>query len=109
MNSMRRAWMRLRGTLSREGLDNDLANEMETHILMQTEDNLRRGMSPQEARRGALLKFGGVDQTREAYRDQRGFRLIDNLRLDIRVALRMLLRSPSVSIPVILVLAVLRK
>jgi predicted permease len=98
-------WMRFLGAFSRAGRDDEVATEIETHIQMQTEDNLRLGMCPEEARRAALLKFGGIESTKEAYRDQRGFRLIDNLRLDIRVALRMLRRAPSVSVPVILVLA----
>jgi predicted permease len=105
MKGLRRMWRRFLGAFSRAGRDAEIATEIETHLQMQAEDNLRLGMSPQEARRAAVLKFGGLESIKESYRDQRGFPLIDNLRLDIRAALRMLRRAPSVSVPVILVLA----
>jgi putative ABC transport system permease protein len=66
---------------------------------------LRRGMSREEARRAAMLAFGGVESAKESYRDQRGFPLVANLWLDLRLAFRMLRRAPSVSVPAIAVLA----
>jgi putative ABC transport system permease protein len=105
MKSLRRGWKRLTGTITGSRHEPDLADEIETHLQMMTEDNLRIGMSPQEARRAAVLKFGGVESTKEFYRDQRGFSLIRNLRQDIRFAFRMLHRTPSVSVPAVLVLA----
>jgi putative ABC transport system permease protein len=70
-----------------------------------TEDNVKRGRSPEAARRDALLRFGGVEPAKEPYRDQRGFPSIRDLWQDVRLSLRMLHRVPSVSIPAILVLA----
>lgn len=105
MRSLRRACRRLAGCFGNSRRNAELADEIEAHLRMQTEDNLRLGMSPEEARRAAVLKFGGVESTKESYRDQRGFPLIHNLRQDIRVAFRMLHRSPSVSVPAVLVLA----
>ena len=105
MKALRRGWKRLIGTIAGSRHEPDLADEIETHLQMMTEDNLRAGMSPQEARRAAVLKFGGVESTKEFYRDQRGFPLIRNLRQDIRFAFRMLYRTPSVSVPAVLVLA----
>jgi putative ABC transport system permease protein len=105
MKRLRRCWKRLIGTIAGARHDAELADEIETHLQMQTEDNLKLGMSPQEARRAAVLKFGGVESTKEFYRDQRGSPLIGNLWQDIRLAFRMLHRAPSVSVPAILVLA----
>lgn len=105
MKRLRRVWKRLMGTVAGSRRERELADEIETHLQMQTEDNLKLGMSPQEARRAAVLKFGGIESTKESYRDQRGFPLIDSLRRDIRLAFRMLHRTPSVSVPAILVLA----
>jgi putative ABC transport system permease protein len=102
---LRRGWKRLIGTISGFRHDPELADEIETHLQMQTEDNLKLGMTAQEARRDAVLKFGGVEPAKELCRDQRGFPLIGNVRRDIRAAFRMLHRAPSVSVPAILVLA----
>jgi len=105
MKSLRRGWKRLIGTITGSRHEPDPADEIETHLQTMTVDNLRIGMSTQEARRAAVLKFGGVESAKEFYRDQRGFPLIGNLLQDIRFAFRMLHRTPSVSVPAILVLA----
>ncbi len=95
MNSMRRAWHRLadmlRGGARREA---DLATEIQSHLEMQTEDNLRLGMNPDEARRQAMLKFGGIESIKESYRDQRGFPRIEAFVKDFRFALRAMRRDP---------------
>jgi len=104
MRALRRAWRRLAGSFLSGRDDAQFADEIEAHLQMQTDDNLRRGMSTAEARRAALFKFGGVESTKESWRDQLGFPLIASLRLDVRSALRMLRRAPSVSVPAILVL-----
>ena len=105
MKPLRRGWKRLMGTIAGSRRDAGLSTEIETHLQMLTDDNVRRGMSAQEARRAAVLTFGGVESAKESYRDQRGFPLLSNLWLDIRLAFRMLRRAPSVSLPAILVLA----
>jgi macrolide transport system ATP-binding/permease protein len=64
-----RAWFsRLGAVFGRRRRDRELSAEMESHLQLHIEDNLRSGMTPQEARRQALLKLGGVEQTKEDYR-----------------------------------------
>ena len=71
MSTLRAFWMRLRGVfVAMKAAMRDFAAELESHLQMHIEDNLRAGMSPQEARRQALIKLGGIEQTREAYRER---------------------------------------
>ena len=95
MRILRRTWRRLTGTFASARRERELAAEMEAHLEMQTEDNLARGLSPEEARRQALLKFGGVESAKESYRDQRGLPQLENLARDTRYALRAMRRSPG--------------
>ena len=102
-----RAWLlRLVDPLRRrrrdEGLDAELAAHLELHI----DDYVRQGLPPEEARRRALLRLGGLDQTREQYRDRRGLPLVDTLRQDVRQALRMVRRQPGFSAVAILTLGI---
>ena len=71
MNRLRAFLFRLRAVLQRRNLEQDLADEIQTHLEMQIEDNQRLGMNAHEARYAALRKFGGVDQLKETYRAQR--------------------------------------
>src|SRR5690242_19317536 len=85
--------------------DDRLKEELQFHLEQQIAKNIRLGMSPEEARRNALIKFGGVEPAREAARDQvRGAWLIDLFR-DMRIGLRSLGRVPSFAATVILTLA----
>src|SRR5712691_10231396 len=88
-------WKRVSRLLRRRGLEHDLAAEVSAHIAMQAEENRRRGMSPEEARRAALVAFGGVDDVKESCRDAWGLRAVDALAQDLRFALRNLRRAPS--------------
>ena len=73
-----RGWlMRLGGIFGGERQERELAAEMESHLQMHIEDNLRAGMSAAEARREAIMKLGGVEQTKEIYRDRRGLPLLE--------------------------------
>jgi macrolide transport system ATP-binding/permease protein len=93
---LRRLWYRLRETVSdRAGRgDAELAAEIESHLRMQTEDNLRCGMPPEAARRAAVLKFGGVESTKEAYRDRRGAPLLEQTLQDLRSGVRQMVKNP---------------
>ncbi|HTF26075.1 MAG TPA: ABC transporter permease [Candidatus Limnocylindria bacterium] len=101
-----RAWfVRLGGFFWRKRSERDLAAEMESHLQMHVEDNLRAGMSAAEARREALMKLGGTEQTKEIYRDRRGLPILETLIQDLRFAARMLLKNPGFAIVVLLTLA----
>jgi predicted permease len=95
MKPLRRFFTRLFNSATRRTQDERLREEIEEHIALQTAENLRAGLSSVEARRQAMLKFGGVETTREEYRAERGLQFIENLVRDVRLAVRMLRKSPS--------------
>jgi putative ABC transport system permease protein len=100
-----RAWfVRLTGIFGSETRDRELAEELETHLQMHIEDNLRAGLSPEEARRQALIKLGGVEQTKEEFRRQRGVPIIEDLWKDLRFGARMLLKNPGFTFVAVLTL-----
>lgn len=95
---------RFAATLRRRRLEDDLDEELRSHLEMAAEMNLHKGMSSEDARHEALRSFGGVEQTKELYRDRRSLPLIETTVQDLRFGLRMLRRSPSFSILAILCL-----
>ncbi len=96
---------RLRALLSGSREDREAEEGLRFHLEMEVEENLRRGMSAAEARRAARLKLGGALQVREAMRDARGLRWLEDLAQDARYALRVLGRSPGFALVVVLLLA----
>ena len=95
---------RLAALFRHRHLEDDLDAELRSHIEMAIELNMRKGMSAEDARREALRSFGGVEQTKEIYRDQRGLPMLETALQDLRFGLRMLRRSPGFSILAILCL-----
>jgi predicted permease len=105
VNQLRVWFLRLGGLFNRRLRDHELTEELESHLQMHIDDNLRAGMSPGEARRDALLKLGGLDQTKENYRDRRGIPWLESLLRDVRFGFRMLAKAPSLTAIVVITLA----
>lgn len=101
-----RAWaLRLGGLVSKRNREQEFSAELESHLQMQIEDNLRAGMSPDEARRVALVKLGGLEQTRQAYRERATLPLLESVGQDLRYSLRQLVKNPGFAFTAIFVLA----
>ncbi len=105
MKSLRRFFARLASLATRRAQDERLREEIEEHIALQTAENLRAGLSSVEARRQAMLKFGGVEAIKEDYRAGRGLLFVENLLQDVRFGLRSLRRTPGLSAFVVITLA----
>ncbi|HVU48512.1 MAG TPA: ABC transporter permease, partial [Terracidiphilus sp.] len=97
MKKLRALWQRLCGLLHAGRGDCDFAAELESHVAMHVEDGMRVGLSAEEARRQALIKLGGVEQTQQAYRERATLVWLENLVRDVRYALRTLVRQRSVT------------
>src|SRR5690349_15627222 len=90
-----RAWvLRFKGLFLKDARERDLADELESHLQMHIDDNIRSGMSPEEARRVAVMKLGGVDQAKEAYRDRATIPFVESAVQDLRFTLRQLRKNP---------------
>src|SRR5260370_31647417 len=89
-DSLRRAVQRLGSSFRKQPLDRELDAELKTHLELAVEENMSQGMPWQEARRKALIRFGGVQQAKERQREERGMPWLDVLLQDLRYTMRTL-------------------
>ena len=106
MRALRRFVRRLAASATRRRDDARLRDEVEAHLALQTAENVRAGLSPVEARRQAVLKFGAVEAVKEQYRDEQGLPSLDGLVQDVRYTLRQWRQSPLFTVAATLSLAV---
>jgi len=105
MGIVRRFFTRLLNSAARRAREERLREEIEEHVALQTAENVRAGLSRVEARRQAMLKFGGVEAMKQDYRAERGLLLVENLLQDVRFAFRSLGRTPGLTAFVAITLA----
>ena len=105
MSALRAVAERIRGLFGRSVRDREMAEQFAAHLQMETDENIRRGMSLEEARRAALLRSGGLGAAKDAYRDQRGVPSVDALARSIRLASRSLRHAPGFFVAAALTLA----
>src|SRR5580698_10544163 len=103
--SLREALNRIRSFFRKAPLDQELNEEMSAHLEMAIEENMRSGMSQEEARRRAFIQFGGVQQARERHSESRGLPWLDVLMQDLRFTFRTLMRNLGFTIVAVLILA----
>ena len=102
MASIRRLFFRFLSLFNGHRQDRELDSELQFCLDMETDENIRQGMSPDEARREAILKIGGIEQVKENCRDQRGLPWLESFLRDILYGVRQLFRNPGISILIIL-------
>ncbi|NYF78947.1 ADOP family duplicated permease [Granulicella arctica] len=105
MKFLRRFFIRFSNLATRQSADQRLQDEIAEHLAFQTEENMRLGMSPAEARRQAALKLGAAQAIRDHHHAEQSIPFIENLLFDLRYAVRMLLRSPGFSLIAIATMA----
>ena len=106
MTNVRQAVARVVSFLCKKKLDWEFGEELAAHIDLATQDYLRRGVSPAEAHRRALIALGGIEASKELHRDSRGLPGLDGILQDVRYAVRGLKRSPGFTLTAMAIIAV---
>jgi macrolide transport system ATP-binding/permease protein len=104
MRKLRGWFVRLWGLPKQKVQDREFAEEIESHLRMHMEDNLRSGMEPECARREALIKLGGIEKTTQAHREGNTLPFVETLWQDLRYTVRQLRKNPAFAVTAILVL-----
>ena len=105
MTKLRTLLSRVATIFRRSRIEMDIDEEIRSHLEMEADNQLSKGMDPAEARRAALRDFGGVDQVKERYRDHTRFQWIESLLFDVRFAVRGLRRERAFTITAVTILA----
>ena len=98
MRALRAWWSRIAGFVRPGAGEREFADELQSHIDLHTDDNIRAGMTPDEARRQALVRIGSVAGAREAHRDRRGLPGLEAFVFDLKIGGRMLVKYPGLTI-----------
>ena len=106
MKALRRFLARLAGMVPKSQREQEFSEELESHLSMATEDKIREGCPPEEARRAAILQLGGgIELTKQRYRESGTLPLVEDLLRDLGFALRQLRRGPGFAVTAVLMLA----